>query len=152
MKIYDVMSVDIVCAKKNATIIEAATRIVLGGFNGIPIIDDDGMVIGIITTLDILGAIKNGKDINSTTIGDIMTVSPIVINQNKDIEETIDLISKNRISMIPVVEDDGRIIGICSRSDILKEILNERFVVIGRKKTTTTTIGEGWELWRIFLL
>jgi predicted transcriptional regulator len=72
-----------------------------------------------------------------------MTVNPIVINQNKDIEETIDLINKNRISMIPVVEDDGRIIGICSRSDILKEILNERFVVIGRKKTTTTTIGEG---------
>ena len=101
------------------------------------------MVIGIITTLDILGAIKDGKDINSTTIGDIMTVNPIVINQNKDIEETIDLINKNRISMIPVVEDDGRIIGICSRSDILKEILNERFVVIGRKKTTTTTIGEG---------
>src|SRR5215213_10197786 len=124
MKIYDVMSVDIVCAKKNATIIEAATRIVLGGFNGIPII-------------------KDGKDINSTTIGDIMTVNPIVINQNKDIEETIDIINKNRISMIPVVEDDGRIIGICSRSDILKEILNERFVVIGRKKTTTTTIGEG---------
>ena len=142
MKIYDVMSVDIVCAKKNATIIEAATRIVLGGFNGIPIIDDDGMVIGIITTLDILGAIKDGKDINSTTIGDIMTVNPIVINQNKDIEETIDIINKNRVSMIPVVEDDGRIIGICSRSDILKEILNERFVVIGRKKTTTTTIGE----------
>jgi predicted transcriptional regulator len=50
---------------------------------------------------------------------------------------------KNSIFMIPVVEDDGRIIGICSRSDILKEILNERFVVIGRKKTTTTTIGEG---------
>lgn len=91
-------------------------------------------VIGIITTLDILRAIKDGKDINSTTIGDIMTVNTIVINQNKDIEETIDIINKNRISMIPVVEDDGRIIGICSRSDILKEILNERFVVIGRKK------------------
>ena len=47
MKIYDVMSVDIVCAKKNATIIEAATRIVLGGSNVIPIINDDEMVIGI---------------------------------------------------------------------------------------------------------
>ena len=45
--------------------------------------------------------------------------------------------------MIPVVEDDGRIIGICSRSDIIKEILNERFMVIGRKKIATTTLGEG---------
>lgn len=143
MKNYDVMSVDIVCAKENATIIEAATRIVWGGFNGIPIINDDGMVIGILTTLDILNAIKDSKDINSTAIGEIMTVNPIVINQNKDIEETIDIMNKNRISMIPVVEDDGRIIGICSRSDIIKEILNERFVVIGRKKIATTTLGEG---------
>ena len=63
MKIYDVMSVDIVCAKKDATIIEVATRIVLGVFNGIPIINDDGMVIGIITTIDILRAIKEEKDL-----------------------------------------------------------------------------------------
>ena len=142
MKIYDVMSVDVVCAKKNATIIEAATRIVLGGFNGIPIINDDGMVIGMLTTIDILNAIKAGKDINRATIDEIMTVNPIVINQNKEIEETIDIMNKNRISMVPVVEDDSRIIGICSRSDIIKEILNERFVVIGRKKITTTTLGE----------
>ena len=134
MKTYDVMSVDVVCAKKDATIIEVATRIVLGIFNGIPIINDDGTVIGIITRIDILRAIKDGKDINNTPIEDIMTVNPIVIKQNIDIEETIGIMDKNGISMIPVVEDDGRIIGICSRSDILKEILNERFVVIGRKK------------------
>ncbi|MDR4510261.1 MAG: CBS domain-containing protein [Nitrososphaeraceae archaeon] len=143
MKIYDVMSVDIICAKKDATIIEVATRIVLGGINGVPIINDDGVPIGIITTIDILRAIKDGKDLNNTTIGDIMKNNPLVTKQNDGIEETIDIMDKNGISMIPVVEDDGRIIGICSRSDILKEILNERFVMIGRKKTTTTTLGVG---------
>ena len=143
MKIYDVMSVDIICAKKDATIIEVATRIVLGGINGVPIINDDGVPIGIITTIDILRAIKDGKDLNNTTIGDIMKNNPLVTQQNDGIEETIDIMDKNGISMIPVVEDDGRIIGICSRSDILKEILNERFVMIGRKKTTTTTLGVG---------
>ncbi|MDX1372343.1 MAG: CBS domain-containing protein [Nitrososphaeraceae archaeon] len=143
MKIYDVMSVDIICAKKDAAIIEVATRIVLGGFNGVPIIDDDGVPIGIITTIDILRAINDGKDLNNTTIGDIMKNNPLVTKQNDEIEETIDIMDKNGISMIPVVEDDGRIVGICSRSDILKEILNERFVMIGRKKTTTTTLGVG---------
>ena len=143
MKIYDVMSVDIICAKKDATIIEVATRIVLGGINGVPIINDDGVPIGIITTIDILRAIKDGKDLNNTTIGDIMKNNPLVTKQNDGIEETIDIMDKNGISMIPVVEDDGRIIGICSRSDILKEILNERFVMIGRKKATTTTLGVG---------
>ena len=143
MKIYDVMSVDIVCAKKDATIIEVATRIVLARFNGIPIINDDGLPIGIITTIDVLRAINDGKDLNITTIGDIMKNNPLVAKQNDEIEETIDIMDKNGISMVPVVEDDGRIIGICSRSDILKEILNERFVMIGRKKTTTTTLGVG---------
>ena len=41
MKTYDVMSVDIVCAKKDTTIIKVATRIVLGLLNVIPIRNDD---------------------------------------------------------------------------------------------------------------
>ncbi|MDP8886279.1 MAG: CBS domain-containing protein [Thermoproteota archaeon] len=49
---------------------------------------------------------------------------------------------KNGIMMLPVVENDGRLIGVCSRSDVLKEILNERFVTIGMTRTVTRTIGE----------
>lgn len=67
----------------------------------------------------------------------------MTINPNKDMEETISIMDKNGISMIPVLEYDGRIIGICSRSHIFKEILNKRFLVIDRKKTATTTIGQG---------
>ena len=66
-----------------------------------------------------------------------MTVNPIVIKQNKHIEDqTVGVKNKNGISMIPVLEDYERIIGICSRSDILKETLKDRFVVICTKKPT----------------
>ena len=95
-----------------------------------------------ITTIDILRAMKEGKDLNNTTIEEIMTVNPTVINQNKDIGETISIMDKNGIFMIPIIEDDRRIIGICPRHDILKEILNERSIFIC-KKNITTTIGEG---------
>lgn len=61
MKAYDVMSVDIVAAKEDANAIEISTRIVLEGYNGMPIIDDRGVVIGIVTILDILKAIKVTK-------------------------------------------------------------------------------------------
>jgi CBS domain-containing protein len=44
MNAYDVMSVNIVAAKENATAIEIATRIVLGTFNGLPIIDNQDKV------------------------------------------------------------------------------------------------------------
>jgi hypothetical protein len=47
--------------------------------------------------------------------------------------------------MVPVVEKEGsstRLIGIVSRSDILTEKMNERFVTVGRKMIATTTLGE----------
>jgi hypothetical protein len=44
---------------------------------------------------------KDEKDLNNTTIEEIMTVNPIVINQNKDFEKTISI--KNGIFMIPLV-------------------------------------------------
>ena len=144
MNAFDVMSVDVVAAKDNANVIEVSTRLVLGVFNGMPIIDDNGSVIGIITAMDILRAIRDGKDLNTLLVRDLMTRNPSVVNQNTRIEEVIDIMDKKGIEMVPVVEDgdDGRIIGVISRSDILKEKLNERFVTIGRERTVTTTIGE----------
>ena len=143
MNAFDVMSVDVVAAKDNATVIEISTRLVLGVFNGMPIIDDNGSVIGIITAIDILRAIRDGKDLNTLLVRDLMTQNPSVVKQNTRIEEVIDIMDKKGIEMVPVVEDgDGRIIGVISRSDILKEKLNERFVTIGRERTVTTTIGE----------
>ena len=82
MNAFDVMSVDIVAAKDNATVIEISTRLVLGVFNGMPIIDDNGSVIGIITAIDILWAIRYRKDLNTLLVRDLMTQNPSVVNQN----------------------------------------------------------------------
>jgi predicted transcriptional regulator len=133
---YDVMSVNIVAAKDNATAIEIATRLVLGPFNGLPIIDDQGKVTGIITTIDLLQAIKEGKNLDDMSARDLMTKSPAVIYQDTTTGEMIDIMYGKRIDMLPVVEEDHRLIGIVSRQDILREKLNEGFVTIDRKTST----------------
>jgi len=133
MNAHDVMSVNIVAAKDNATAIEIATRLVLGPFNGLPIIDDRGKVMGIITTIDLLQAINEGKNLDDMSAGDLMTRSPAVIYQDTTTTEMIDIMYRKRIDMLPVVEEDHRLIGIVSRQDILREKLNERFVTIDRK-------------------
>ena len=135
MNAYDVMSVNIVAAKENATAIEIATRIVTGAFNGIPIIDDHGKPIGIVTTIDLLKAVKQGKSLDNITAKQIMTSDPAVVSQDASIEEIIDILYRKGIDMVPVVEeeDDGRLIGVVSRQDILREKLNERFVTIDKK-------------------
>jgi CBS domain-containing protein len=144
MKAYDIMSIDIEAAKENATVTEIGTRLILRSINGMPIIDDDGKVIGILTIIDILRAIKDNKNIDALKANDIMTKNPIVIEQGTDILEIIDIMDKKGIEMVPVIEakNDNRIIGIVSRKDIIEEKFNERFVTIGMKKTITKTLGE----------
>jgi CBS domain-containing protein len=144
MKAYDIMSIDIEAAKENATVSEVGTRLILRSINGIPIINDDGNVIGILTIIDILRAIRDGKNIDTLKAGDIMTKNPIVIDQETDMIEMIDIMDKKGIEMIPVVEqeNDNRLIGVVSRKDIIEEKFNERFVTIGMKKTVTKTLGQ----------
>jgi CBS domain-containing protein len=144
MKAYDIMSIDIEAAKENATVTEIGTRLILRAINGMPIIDDDGKVIGILTIIDILRAIRDNKNIDALKANDIMTKNPIVIEQGTDILEIIDIMDKKGIEMVPVIEaeNDNRIIGIVSRKDIIEEKFNERFVTIGMKKTVTKTLGE----------
>ena len=143
MKAYDIMSIDIEAAKENATVSEVGTRLILRSINGIPIINDEGKVIGILTIIDILRAIRDNKNIDTLKAGDIMTRDPIVIDQETDMIEMIDIMDKNGIEMIPVVEkeNDNRLIGVVSRKDIIEEKFNERFVTIGMKKTVTKTLG-----------
>src|SRR6478609_7307680 len=144
MKAYDIMTTDIEAAKENATISEVGTRLILRSINGIPIIDDDGKVIGILTIIDILRAIRDNKNIDGLKAGDIMTRDPTVINQKTDMMDMIDIMDKKGIEMIPVVdeESDNRIIGVVSRKDIIEEKFNERFVTIGMRRTVTKTLGQ----------
>jgi CBS domain-containing protein len=143
MKAHDVMSVDIVAATENATAIEVATRMALGIFNGMPVLDKSGRLVGQITTIDILKLIRKGQDLSTILAKEIMTPDPVTVHEYVSVEDVIDLMDKFGVMMIPVVDKkDGRLIGVCSRYDILKEILNQKFVTIGRTRTATTTIGE----------
>lgn len=145
MKASDLMSIDIIAATENVSAIEVATRIVLGAINGMPVISkDDGKLLGVVTTIDILRAIRSRGDLTTIIAKEIMSPDPFSVREDTDVNEIIDIMDKNGIMMLLVVEkNDGRLIGVCSRSDVLKEILNERFVTIGMTRTVNKTIGEG---------
>jgi CBS domain-containing protein len=140
MKTYEVMSVDVEAATEDANVAEVATRMVLGGLNGMPVIDKNGRLVGQITTIDILRAIRKKKNINSVFAKELMTPNPITVHEDTNIDDAIDLMEKYGILMMPVVQKDSRLVGVCSRSDVLKETLNQRFVTLGGKRTVTTAL------------
>lgn len=144
MKAFDLMSTDLEAARENATITEIGTRLILRSINGLPIIEENGKVIGILTIIDILRAIKEDRDLDALKAKDLMTSNPKTVNQQTDMIEIIKLMDSEGIEMVPVVDEDNddRLIGVVSRKDILEEKFNERFVTLGMKKTITKSLGE----------
>jgi CBS domain-containing protein len=133
MKAFNIMTSNIVAARAGSTAREIGTKLLIANFNGLPVIDSSIKVIGIVTAVDILRAIREGKNLDSIRAIDIMTRNPVVINQDTEISEIIDIILQKAIILVPVINDEHRLVGVVSRLDILRQNINEKFVTLGEK-------------------
>jgi CBS domain-containing protein len=125
------MTSNVVAARESTTAMDISTKLLIGEFNGLPVIDNNAKVIGIVTAVDILRALRQGKNLDSLRAIDIMTRNPVVVNQDTEINEIIDIILQKAIILVPVVDADRKLIGVVGRLDILQQNLNEKFVTIG---------------------
>jgi CBS domain-containing protein len=142
----DLMSPQVIVAKENTNAEAIGARLLAGEFNGVPVVDDNGAVIGIVTAIDILKAIrKNGNEkLNTIVAKDIMTPNPSVVRTNTPIEDIIDIMIQKEIVLVPVVEDNdknnkNKLVGVVARLDIIREKLNEDFIVIGKREAVART-------------
>jgi len=78
MKAFDVMTSNLVAAREGTTAREIGTKLLIGNFNGLPVINSSIKVIGIVTAVDILRAIRQGRNLDSIRAVDIMTRDPKV--------------------------------------------------------------------------
>ena len=131
MKASNVMTSNLVAAREGTTAREIAARLLIGNFNGLPVINSSIKVIGIVTAVDILRTIRQGKNLDSIRAVDIMTRNPVVVKEDTEINEAIELILQKHIILIPVINDQQRLVGVVSRLDILRQNLSEKFVSIG---------------------
>jgi predicted transcriptional regulator len=137
------MSPQVIVAKENTNAEAISARLLSGEFNGVPVVDDRGTVIGIVTAIDILKAIrKNGsnKKLNTIIARDIMTPNPSVVKKDTPLEDIIDIMIQKEIVLVPVVEDNNnKLVGVVARLDILREKLNEDFIVIEKREAVART-------------
>ena len=135
------MSPQVVVAKENTNAEQISARLLAGEFNGVPVVDDNGAVIGIVTALDILRAIQAGnKKLNTMLARDIMTPNPSTVKKDTPIEEIIRILVEKEIVLVPVVEgNNNKLIGVVARLDILREKLNEGFITIEKREALSRT-------------
>ena len=124
------MTKNIVAARASTTAREIGTKLVIGNFNGLPVVDNNIKLIGIVTAIHIFQAIRQGKNLDSIRAIEIMAKNPMAVKQDIDINEIIDIILQKDIMLVPVVDDKNKLIGLVGRSDILQQNLNQKFVTI----------------------
>ena len=138
------MSPQVIVAKENTNAEAIGARLLSGEFNGVPVVDGRGTVIGMVTAIDILKAIrKNGNKKLSTIVAkDIMTPNPSVVKKDTSLEDIIDIMIQKEIVLVPVVENDNdnnKLVGVVARLDIIREKLNEEFIVIEKRDAVART-------------
>ena len=102
--------------------IAEAARIMRDEDTGIvPIVEGD-QLIGTITDRDItVRVIAEGKDPQSTTIEEIASKNVITIDPQQDLDEALRLMAQHQVRRLPVVEEDGRLVGIVAQADIARQ-------------------------------
>lgn len=122
MKVSDVMTREILTIDKDTRIDDALNRMNEEDVGSL-LVEEQGKIIGIITTYDILKLIGRGEFEENVTVKDVMSPRLLVIDQDIEIEEAAERLSNANIWRLPVVEEtneEKEIIGILSAWDILK--------------------------------
>jgi CBS domain-containing membrane protein len=138
--VRNVMTSTVVTIKRDADLHEAARLLSENRISGMPVVDDNNRVIGVISEADILilagmkkehtfrDILRNilGEPVpakkGGDTVGDVMGFPPITSKADDDVGEVAQILDERRIKRLPVVDDEGKLIGIISRADIVRAI------------------------------
>lgn len=135
-----VMTEDVVSVTRDMSIHEAARLLSKHKITGMPVISEDNRVIGVISEADILSpeGTKKENAVNkllrrlrgrrgtmrpdAERVEDAMNAPPITTLPDADIKEVAAVLDMHRIKRLPVVDHDGKLMGIISRGDIIRAV------------------------------
>lgn len=138
--VRNVMTEDVIAVQKFDDITHAARILSENNISGLPVVDKENHVIGIISEADVLAMMgtqrkHTARDLirhmfghplaerkMGDLVGDIMTPTPITIRPDAEISEAAKIMDEKRIRRLAVVDSEQRLIGVISRRDILKAI------------------------------
>jgi CBS domain-containing protein len=162
MRVEDVMTRDVITVRPETTIHEAAALMVTHGVSGLPVVDDTGRVVGIVSEGDLIlrqkgrrrshpwwrGFLDDGEKLAreyqkraGTTVGDVMTRSVLCVSPRLPIESVAVVLDERRIRRVPVL-DLGRLVGIVSRGDLVRVLACEPLRPAGAPRSEGELVRE----------
>lgn len=146
-KAKDIMTTDVKVAKQTDTIKSIAKILIHEKIGGLPVVDEDNIVVGIISETDIIkkekhvavpefitflqGVIyledfkkmeKDIQDIAAVQVKDLMSKEVIKVYEDDTFDDVANIMIKKSVNRVPVVDKDNKIKGIICRYDIIKSM------------------------------
>ena len=140
MRVKDVMTPNVICIGSDEPVLKAARLMLQNRVSGLPVIDKDGELVGIVTEGDflrrselgtqrqrpkwlefILGPGKLAQEYTRCAgrkVEVIMTVDPQTIGENETLEAVVDMMERRHVKRLPVTRG-GRVVGIISRANLM---------------------------------
>jgi len=124
MKVREVMTSDVQTVNADQSMREAADFMLRAEAGSIPVCEGD-KVIGMITDRDIaVRGVAEGRG-PDTPVRDLMSDGIICARADEDVEEVARRMSEQQVRRLPVLDDEGRLIGIVSLGDLARETIGE---------------------------
>lgn len=120
-KVKDAMTVRPRAIRPDATVQEAAAAMEVEDVGSLPVVDDDGKLIGIVTDRDIaIRAVAKGRDPRTTPVAETASGEPVVVGPEDDLDTAMSLMAGNQLRRLPVVQGDT-LVGIVAVADLTRE-------------------------------
>lgn len=87
-------------------------------FGSLPIVEQDGTLVGIVSEYDLLQAMIDGRDLRKILAVEIMSVNPVAVTEDQTLAQVADLFQDRYITRVPVVRNK-KLVGILARRDLL---------------------------------
>jgi CBS domain-containing protein len=90
-----------------------------------PIVEGDRLV-GTLTDRDIaVRVVSEGRDPEQTTVRDVMSTDVVTVDPQQELDEALRLMASNQVRRLPVVEEDGKLVGVVAQADVAKDAGHE---------------------------
>lgn len=143
MKVSDVMTRQVITIDRAAPVGRAIRLLLQHRISGLPVVDEEGRLEGIVTEGDFLHRAETGTQrrrprwvefligpgklareyvqTHGRSVSDVMTQEVHTVDENTSLEEVVRLMEKRRVKRFPVVKD-GKVVGIVSRANLLRAL------------------------------
>ena len=120
MKVKEVMTSPIQTCAPGTNLAAVATMMWDSDCGALPVVDHDGKVVGVITDRDICIAVATkGRPAAEITVWETTTGKAYSIRPDQDVKEALHLMEKEKVRRLPVVDEDGTVLGMLSMNDLI---------------------------------